>query len=272
MQRDRRGRCVRPPSPVGTTDRAPVSRNEGSRQEELERETGFEPATACLEGRNSGQLSYSRSGCRLRSSLKRPKTVAVRTDDIALGCLGQDPIEAEVADHRHHGLDLRRRVAMVELHHAGSKTPAAVGARHRSNLIQDISVVPPPRAVIRSPRSRRPHPIRFPRSMLCVRSAVMAVRADDIAFRDFGEEHAAILERSVAGIDGECLQTRLTMVEIHLRRMEDAAAVSTWDGLQLPQILGRRALTTRNPLDLALAVRGVIGNVERPLVAGRHAE
>ncbi len=27
----------------------------------LERETGFEPATTCLEGRNSTRLSYSRS-------------------------------------------------------------------------------------------------------------------------------------------------------------------------------------------------------------------
>jgi hypothetical protein len=49
----------------------------------VERETGFEPATACLEGRNSTTelLPHGHSD--------RTLTMAVRTDDIALRYLGQ---------------------------------------------------------------------------------------------------------------------------------------------------------------------------------------
>lgn len=53
-----------------------------------ERETGFGPATYCLEGSRSARLSYS------RDRVPPPKSsiaVAVGTDDIALCRLIQDP-------------------------------------------------------------------------------------------------------------------------------------------------------------------------------------
>src|SRR5690242_11053893 len=68
-------------------------RDQRGAEEELERETGFEPATAWLEARNSStELLPLRSHSRDPAS-KRPVAVAVRADDIAAVDLRQDAIE-----------------------------------------------------------------------------------------------------------------------------------------------------------------------------------
>jgi len=68
--------------------------------------------------------------------------VAVRADDIALGCLGQHAVDA-ADDHPCDVADLRRRIAMVEIHRTLREAPTAIGARHRTQLIEEVGAMSP---------------------------------------------------------------------------------------------------------------------------------
>jgi hypothetical protein len=57
------------------------------------------------------------------------------------------------------------------------------------------------------------------------------------------------------------------MVEVHLMRKELAATVLTGDPPEVTQELERRALSCRDPIDLALAVPLVVEDVVRALIA-----
>ena len=55
-----------------------------------ERKTGFEPATSCLEGRSSGQLSYFRVAARREAGVRlgdRARTCGLRVPNAALSLL-----------------------------------------------------------------------------------------------------------------------------------------------------------------------------------------
>ena len=108
--------------------------------------------------------------------------MAVRADDIALGHLGQDPLEPEVADHGHDRFHLGRGTAVIELHCAGREPATAVGAWHRPNLIEDVGVVAPPCTVIRGPWGVRQLQLSTAHAMLGLGSPVMTVGAHDVHF------------------------------------------------------------------------------------------
>jgi len=73
--------------------------------------------------------------------------MTVRADDIALGSLGKDPINAGAAHKRSDARDFRRRVPVIEVHRALGESTAAIGTRHRPQLVEDVRVVPPPNAM-----------------------------------------------------------------------------------------------------------------------------
>ena len=81
---------------------------------ESERETGFGPATSCLEGRRSTGLSYSR--VQFLTTLVCPLAVAVRTNDIALRDFLEDEFAAAL-DHSRDNELLGVAIAVIELHH-----------------------------------------------------------------------------------------------------------------------------------------------------------
>src|SRR2546423_680189 len=89
-----------------------------------ERETGLEPATCCLEGSRSYQLSYSRA----LPPPERPVTMAVVTHDIALLGLFEDG-RFRSAPRLRDIEGFRCRIAMVELHGHCREPSAAVEAR-----------------------------------------------------------------------------------------------------------------------------------------------
>jgi hypothetical protein len=175
---------------------------DGGVKRKLERAAGFEPATTGLEGQRYYQLSYARSGCRLRASLERSKSMAVRADNIALGGLRQHARDAAV-DHACDVLDLRRWISMVEIHRALCEPTATVRARDGAHLIQKISSVTPSSALTIDPGRDRRTPRREPSPVLSARAKSMAVGADDVALCCFLEKLLATLECGSTGAQRE---------------------------------------------------------------------
>jgi hypothetical protein len=63
------------------------------------------------------------------------------------------------------------------------------------------------------------------------------------------------------------------MVKIHLVRRKPPAAVAARNVSELAQECGRRLLPAADPVDLALAIRRVVLDILRALVAARrHAQ
>jgi hypothetical protein len=104
---------------------------------ELERAAGFEPATTGLEGQRYYQLSYARSGCPVLAPLKGAKAVAVRADDIALGHLGKDALDASATDEGRDPGNFRRWISVIEVHRALRELPTTVRTRNRPKFIEN---------------------------------------------------------------------------------------------------------------------------------------
>src|SRR6476661_3498493 len=108
--------------------------------------------------------------------------------------------------------------------------------------------------------------------MLATRPDAMAVCAHDVAFRELGEQLCSILQPSAGGAQVEALLARVAVVEVHLMPGETAGTVGAGHVPKLPEELDRRELSSADPLDLAFAIRRVVGDVVVPLVwAPRHA-
>ena len=71
------------------------------------------------------------------------EAVAIGADDVAYIDLGQDALHARTSDHRHDVLDLRRRVAVIELHRTGRVCSAAIEAWHVTKLVKHVGVPAP---------------------------------------------------------------------------------------------------------------------------------
>jgi len=103
-------------------------------------------------------------------------------------------------------------------------------------------------------------------------SQAMAIDANDVAFRSFGQDLLAVLERGATGAKVERLLARVAMIEVHLVRREPTATVMTGNSSELSQECRRRLLPAPDPLDFALAIGRVIANIRRALVArSRHS-
>jgi len=81
----------------------------------------------------------------------------------------------------------------------------------------------------------------------------MTVRADDIAFRDLGQELVTTLQLHFR--QRESLFGRVPMIEIHLDGVEPTAAVDTTTIAKGAEEVPRRGLSSGDPLDLAVPVR-----------------
>ena len=81
--------------------------------------------------------------------------MAVRADDIALGDLGEDSLNARIRDHSSDAPDLLGGVAMVKVHRALCKPPTAIGAGQGADLIQDLGVTPPALTLLFDPSAPR---------------------------------------------------------------------------------------------------------------------
>ena len=111
-----------------------------------------------------------------------------------------------------------------------------------------------------------------PLTMACACAQAMAVHAHDVALRDLREELTAVLQRTFAGRDSEGLGSRIAVIELQLHRKERSSAVGAWNVPHSAKKGHRGRLASRDSLDLALAIRSVVSNVEGASVAERHAE
>lgn len=94
----------------------------------------------------------------------------------------------------------------------------------------------------------------------------MAVRANDVALRDFFEQLRSILEPSASGTQIEALLAGVAVIEVHLMPGGPAATVGAGHFPKLPEELDRRELSATNPFDLKLAIRRVASDVVRPQI------
>jgi len=167
--------------------------------------------------------------------------MAVRADNIALGCLSQHSIRAAI-DHPRHRTELGRWIAVIEVHCALGKPDAAVSTWDRTQLIQEIRVIAPMRAPICEPRRRRRRTRGEPLTVARASPQPMTICADDIALCRLDQELLAILQRRSARAQPELLGRGIAMIEVHLMAGEAAATVGTRNVPKLPQELGRRGL------------------------------
>jgi hypothetical protein len=192
--------------------------------------------------------------------------VAVRADDIALRNLRQHPLEAAI-DHPRYQAPLLRRIPVVKVHRALGEAAAAIRAWHRPELVEDIGVISPSIAVLVDARRRGRRPAREPLPMLATTPEPMAIRAHDVALRRLVDQLRAALEHRLSRTQGELLLCWISMVEVHLMWLKAAAAICARHVPQVTQKRRRRILATTHSTDFLLAIRGVVANIELPLIA-----
>ncbi|HYR93615.1 MAG TPA: hypothetical protein VEP48_05360 [Methylomirabilota bacterium] len=161
--------------------------------------------------------------------------MAVRANDIALRDLFQQRCDLHASSQLRHESGLQRPVTMVKFHAADRKRPAAAHTRHRAQPNEHIHLFPSATmsllAMFLECSGRRGTLTRFPptcenaRDVLRRRPDAVAVRANDIAFRDLGFENRAVLQQDLVGRDAERLRLRIAMIEVHDVRWKDAAAI-----------------------------------------------
>jgi hypothetical protein len=117
---------------------------------------------------------------------------------------------------------------VIELHGARRKPTTAVSARDVAQLIEQVGVVAPSRALFGQAWASGPRWITTgkPITMLAPSSEAVAVRANNVALRDFAKQDIPALQRRLRQC--EALQRRVAMVERHLYGMKAPAAVGTW--------------------------------------------
>jgi len=74
--------------------------------------------------------------------------MAVTANDIALGCFFEDPRQAGATRHLAHETPLRLFRAMIELHDVRREPTSAVGARNVLQLLNELDLRAPPRALL----------------------------------------------------------------------------------------------------------------------------
>jgi hypothetical protein len=95
----------------------------------------------------------------------------------------------------------------------------------------------------------------------------MTVRADHIAFGNFGEQSLPRHEHGSGRRDVEHLDLGIAMIKVHLVWLEPEAAVLAWDSAKLSKELERRSLPGHDPVDLLLPIAAVVTDVVRALIA-----
>lgn len=101
--------------------------------------------------------------------------------------------------------------------------------------------------------------------MLFAAAQAVAVRADDVAFRDLAHEPFGRHQHGPTRRHVEALLAWVAMVKIHLVGLERSAAVLTRNVPEIAQQLDRPSLSDTNTPDLAVAVPTVIFDVVRAL-------
>lgn len=84
---------------------------------------------------------------------------------------------------------------MIEIHRALSKSTAAIRARHRPKLVENVGMVTPPRTMFSDPWVRRWSSLCEALAVLFASAEPMAIRADDLALGDFGQQLFPVLQQ-----------------------------------------------------------------------------
>jgi len=160
------------------------------------------------------------------------------------------------------------RLTVVELHHKVRKVLAAINARHRAQLREELSLLPSGRSpsLEVGREARRSMSENVFRLYPVVSSNCVTVRTNDVAFRNFGEKNLSTLQKDFACGEGERLRFGIPVVEIHDPRRKDPSAVRARPTSQVTKKLERCGLAPFDPLDLFLAMLGVIEDVVETLI------
>jgi hypothetical protein len=93
----------------------------------------------------------------------------------------------------------------------------------------------------------------------------VAIDADDVALRHLCKHLRGRHEHRPAGHHVERLGRRVSMVEVHLVRLELRSAVGAWDAPQVSQEFDHACLPDPNSLELESTIPAVVLDVVRPL-------
>ena len=113
-------------------------------------------------------------------------------------------------------------------------------------------------------------PMRPSFALQDVGSERVAIRAHDVAFRDLVEHALARRQQWLRHL--EQLGRGITMIEVHLVRLERPSAVHARNAAQRPEELERRTPPREDAVDLALSISLVVADVVRALgTCARHS-
>ena len=217
------------------------------------------------------QLSYSRSRC-ARAPTIRPRPVAVRAHDIALGDLREDRLDPGSANHPSHACPLVGAIAMVKVHRARREPVTTVRARNSPKVVQDRCVIGPIAPLfLEPPRITAGASVGQAFLVLGSRTNSMAGGTDDVALRDLSKEAGTGRSERRRACEAERLGRRIAVVEVHLEGLEGSTTVDAWDATK-GRGVGRgsppveRARGRSPPLDFASSKRRspVVGHEAGP--------
>jgi hypothetical protein len=93
----------------------------------------------------------------------------------------------------------------------------------------------------------------------------VAIHTHDVAFGDFGKNPSSGHQHRAARHDVEFLGWRVSMIEVHLVRLELPTAVGTRDAPEVSQELDHAGLPNADSVQLDISISSVVLDVVRPL-------
>jgi hypothetical protein len=103
-----------------------------------------------------------------------------------------------------------------------------------------------------------------------LRPYAVAVRADDVAASQLGIQPLSGHQHRPTGGQPECLPAGVAMIEVHLMRGEEPAAIDAGPGPKVAQVCQRRGLSGSDADSLTLPVRRVVPSVAQSLVTSHE--
>jgi hypothetical protein len=154
---------------------------------------------------------------------------------------------------------------MIEVHRTGRESPPAIGTRHIAKLVEEAGVLLPAGTLpIEVSRRSVSEACRY-FDMRGAGAQSMAVRAHDVALVYLSEQAGSRHQHRAALGYAEQFVCLIPVVEIHLMRLEDHAALGAGSLPEIPQQREGRCLASAHPLNLAFAIPPVVGDVGRTL-------
>jgi hypothetical protein len=160
---------------------------------------------------------------------------------------------------------------VVEFHGTGRELAPAIQARYFAEFVKQSLVVSPVAALpfdVSTFAGPRLSTKAFVKQLL--RPDSMAVHANDVAFRDFGQKFRGGHQHRSTRHQIEPLGGRISVIEVHLERFEPLSAIRAGNSAQISEHFDSAGLPYPHSRNFEFAIAPVVGNVRRALARSRR--